>query len=333
MNDRTITAVRRQLWAMATERYDICIVRFLEDGGHLRQSLGLVRPSEIDKLLPKLVRQNARDENVLVRPDLALDRALVLIDDIEEMDVETLCDIGLEPCCVVETSPKNLQAWIDFGQEPMPVLERKILARWITGYVEADRGSADGQHYGRLAGFTNRKEKHFGKGRNGGFPYVLCRYADPHVCSKAQGARSWAHGQAQAELAKAEEQAAMAATQYSNRYNVASAGQASAPTVTQSGIDLTGIWNNRADASQVFQWYCEDWKKHPDHARRKDGSKDGSDDLSIRDYAVASRMLKEGFNRAEIVRVLTADAVRKRNPIAYAERTVSAVEKKLNNPY
>ena len=330
MNDRTVTAVRRQLWAMATDRYDICIVRFLEDGQHLRQSLGLVGLDDIDKLLPKLVRQNARDENVLVRPDLALDRALILIDDIDGVDVETLCEIGLEPCCVVETSPKNLQVWIDFGQEPMPVQERKILARWITNHVNADKGSADGQHYGRLAGFTNRKEKHFGKGRNGGYPFVLCRYADQRVCSKAQGARAWAHGQAQAELAKAEEQAAMTATQYSNRYNVAGAGQASAPTVTSHGIDLTGTWNNRADALQVFQWYCDYWSRNPQHARKKDGS----DDLSVRDFAVTSRMLKEGFDREEIVQILTADAVRKgvlKERELYAERTVLAVEKKLNN--
>ena len=324
MNERTVKAVHRQLTAMAAERYDLAIVRFCDDGRSLKQSVGLVGLAEIDGLLPKLARQNARGENVFVRPDPALDRALILIDDIEEMDVDKLRDNGLEPCCVVETSPKNLQTWVDFGPEPMPVQERKILARWLAGFVEGDMGSADAVHYGRLSGFTNQKTKHFGSGRNGGFPFVLCRFAEQRVCSKAQGARSWAREQAKA----------MAATQRSTNLYVSSSRadeakeQVKPPTVTQHGIDLTGIWSNRADVSDVFRWYCEYWAQDPNRRTRKDGS----DDLSTRDFSVTCRLLKEGFDPAEIIRVLTADAVRKGDPkecVLYAKRTVEAALNRL----
>lgn len=294
INRHTIEAVHRQLRAMASASYDIGIVRFLDDGRKLKLSVGVVScQADVDELLPKLVRQNARDENIFIRPELLLDRALILIDDIEEMDVDKLRDHGLEPCCVCETSPKNLQAWIDFGPEPMPLQERKVLAVWLAGFVDGDMGSADGQHYGRLAGFTNRKPKHFGSGRNGGFPFVLCQYAEPCVCSKAQGARSWAREQAKAIAAQ--------------RVSAFCAG------------------GNRTGVSDVFRRYCAYWEQNLDHKLRKDGSSD----LSYRDFAVASRMLKERFDPAAIIEALTASAGRKSNPAAYAKCTVEAALNRL----
>lgn len=293
MNERTVRAIHHQLWAMAAEQYDIGIVRFTDDGRSLKQSVGLVGVAEIDALLPKLARQNARNENVFVRPDPALDRALILVDDLEEMDVGKLRDNGLEPCVVVETSPKNLQVWIDFGPESMALQERKILARWLAEFADGDPGSADAVHYGRLAGFTNRKPKHFGAGRNGGFPFVLCRFAEQRVCSKAQGARSWAREQAKAIAAQ--------------RVSAFCAG------------------GNRTGVSDVFRRYCAYWEQNRDHKLRKDGSSD----LSYRDFAVASRMLKERFDPAAIIEALTASAGRKSNPAAYAKCTVEAALNRL----
>ena len=296
VNQHTVNAVRRQLWAMNCEAYDVAIVRYDENGHSKKQSVGSCALSGASVLLPDLVRQNARGENVFVRPEPELDRALILVDDIEELDIDKLRDNGLEPCCVVETSPKNLQAWIDFGGTMKP-MERKVLARFIAGFVNADPNSADAVHYGRLAGFTNQKESHFGEGRNGGFPFVLCRYAERLVCSKADGARQWATEQA---------------------------------TATATGIepDLSRRNFQQVDVSklnEVFSRYCTYWQRNENHARREDGT----DDLSARDFAVVGRLLREGYDAEKIVPILAESAGRKNNSMDYARRTVDAVKKTL----
>ena len=295
INQHTVNAVRRQLWAMNCESYDIAIVRF-EDGRSKRQPVGFCTLSGASVLLPDLVRQNARGENVFVRPDPRLDRALVLVDDIEEIDIDTLREKGLEPCCVVETSPKNLQAWIDFGPTPMMPIERKILARKIVELVGADKNSADAVHYGRLAGFTNRKESHFGEGKNGGFPFVRVKDASRLVCSQAPEWRQWAREQATATATAAGIE----------------------PQKPRSQVDISKL-------GEMFSRYCSSWQRNPNHARREDGT----DDLSSRDFAVVGRLLREGYDAEKIIPLLADNAKRKNKPLDYARRTVDAVQKSL----
>lgn len=289
VHPRTTTGVHRQLWSMNCARYDIGMVKY-RDGRSYWQQAGFVTVFNAGDLLPELARQNSRNENIFVRPEVSLDRAIILVDDVEEYDVEKLRDMGLEPCCVVETSPKNLQCWIDFGGT-MPVMERKILARRIAEVVEGDLRSADAIHYGRLAGFTNRKESHLGEGSNGGFPFVLCRFAERLICSKALAGRQWAQERAQ-EVARA--------TKQKN-------------AVAHTSKDVSRLRND-------FRRYCDYWTRNPNHARRTDGS----DDLSTRDYAVVGRLLHDGYAAESIMIVLAEDATRKKKPMDYAKRTVEA---------
>ena len=279
------------MWAMNCERYDVSLLRFRDDKT-FKQTAGYCTLDGMNVMLGDLVRQNAQGENIIIRPELSLDRALVLVDDVEEMDIEKLRDNGLEPCCVVETSPKNYQAWIDFGPEPMPLADRKILARWIAGFVDADPASADAVHYGRLAGFTNQKPSHFGDGRHEWqYPYVLCRYAERLICSKADGARQWARERAQ-DAARAME---------------------TKNAAFHTSKSISGL-------KSAFERYCVYWEENPSHARRKDGT----DDLSKRDYAVVGRLLREGHDAEQIIPLLAESAGRKNNAMDYARRTVEA---------
>lgn len=66
---------------------------------------------------------------------------------------------GFAPALIVETSPGNFQAWLKHTEQ----LNREIstaAARALAHRFGGDRGAADWRHYGRLAGFTNRKNQY-----------------------------------------------------------------------------------------------------------------------------------------------------------------------------
>src|SRR5438876_9587476 len=91
---------------------------------------------------------------------------------------------GFGPAVLVETSPGNFQAWINHGKQ----LERSLstaVAKSLAATFPGDLGSADWRHFGRLAGFTNRKEKY--RHPNGHFPYVLLLESTGSTYAKAAG--------------------------------------------------------------------------------------------------------------------------------------------------
>ncbi|WP_416381192.1 DNA-primase RepB domain-containing protein [Klebsiella pneumoniae] len=96
----------------------------------------------------------------------------MLVDDLSEFDLDDMKAEGREPALIVETSPKNYQAWVKVAQDA-PAGHRGVIARKLAREYDADPASADSRHYGRLAGFTNRKDKH--TTRTGYQPWVLLR--------------------------------------------------------------------------------------------------------------------------------------------------------------
>src|SRR5262249_39936982 len=87
-------------------------------------------------------------------------------------------DTGFTPALIVETSPGNFQAWLNHGRI-LPKEFSSAAARELAVCFGGDRGSADWRHYGRLAGFTNRKPKH--QLSDGHFPFVRLIHADGQV--------------------------------------------------------------------------------------------------------------------------------------------------------
>src|SRR5260370_30327743 len=79
-----------------------------------------------------------------------------------------------QPAVILETSPGNFQAWLNHG-EVLPKEFSTFVARVLARRFLADPASADWRHYGRLAGFTNRKEKY--RKENGLYPFVLLHEA------------------------------------------------------------------------------------------------------------------------------------------------------------
>jgi hypothetical protein len=89
---------------------------------------------------------------------------------------------GFAPAVVVETSPGNFQAWLRHG-EILPKHLSTLAARLLASRFGGDLASADWRHYGRLAGFTNRKDKYLKT--DGTFPYVRLHEARGAVYSRA----------------------------------------------------------------------------------------------------------------------------------------------------
>jgi hypothetical protein len=165
----TDEAVQLQVAAMHAEVFEIGLF----DPNSQRQMLPRVWDREnLLRSIPWLRLKNGRGRNIYIRP--SGEHRLTLLDDIGWRTVGRLKEEGFEPAVIVETSPGNFQAWLNHGEvlpKELSTFAARLLARRFLG----DPASADWRHYGRLAGFTNRKEKY--RRENGLFPFVLLHEA------------------------------------------------------------------------------------------------------------------------------------------------------------
>lgn len=81
---------------------------------------------------------------------------LTLVDDLTIVTIAEMTRAGFTPAAVVETSPGNFQAWLKHPEQLSKELGTAA-ARALAQKFGGDRGAADWRHFGRLAGFTNRK--------------------------------------------------------------------------------------------------------------------------------------------------------------------------------
>lgn len=170
--NRTAAAVDRQTAAISVDRYEIGI-RDAKKGLMMNRTY---TGDELKKAMPWLQRQNAKGDDIYIRP-AGDNHALVLVDDLKKSAIEQMKAKGYAPAAIVETSPGNYQCWVKISDTPQPADVRKLAAQALAKHFGGDLNSADSQHYGRLAGFTNRKPKHEKQGRS---PYVLA-----HECTGA----------------------------------------------------------------------------------------------------------------------------------------------------
>lgn len=267
-NNRTTQAVRRQLNSMGCGLYDVGLRsnttgQFLE---RLDQP-----PEQVLGMVPWLAQMNAKDNDIYLRPARSTAHGLILLDDLE--DPAALDMDGLTPACVLETSPKNHQAWIRISDNGLSGEHRTRLARMISAHYNADAGSADGVHYGRLAGFTNRKEKHIGS--DGRRPWVLVR-ASNTIRSITDAARGWLRRLSQTITVEREQkqmQEARATLDKSRR----DARQALEAALARSEIADKSARDFGAVCSLKRQGYSPDeaaeaLMEHPDTERKKDPS-------------------------------------------------------------
>src|SRR5262245_26307469 len=179
MIDRTTEAVRKQVLAMNTDFFEIGLYKPAPDDHRPAEPEMLPRSWTADTLMKSvswLKFQNQQGRNVYIRPKG--EHALTLVDDLNVDALQRMRDTGFTPALIVETSPGNFQAWLNHGRR-LPKEFSSAAARELAACFGGDRGSADWRHYGRLAGFTNRKPKH--QLSDGRFPFVRLTHADGQV--------------------------------------------------------------------------------------------------------------------------------------------------------
>jgi hypothetical protein len=177
-HDRSLEALQRQVSALGTPRFVVGI-RDARTGLMMHRTWSR---SELERSVPWLKRMNARGNDIYVRPDG--DHGLVLVDDLKADALERMQREGYAPAALLETSPGNFQAWVKLSEAPLSVAVRTRAAQGLAQHYGGDLNSADGKHFGRLAGFTNRKPQHTRHNRQ---PYVLAQ-ACPGTIARAAAA-------------------------------------------------------------------------------------------------------------------------------------------------
>jgi hypothetical protein len=174
---RTQEAIQKHLAAIRSPLYEIGVFFPAASGG--ADSKMLLRTwdeSTIFKSVAWLRAKNAEGAAIYVRPKG--EHPYSLVDDLSADAVRRMGKEGFTPAIAVETSPCNFQAWLNHGE----VLDRRTstqVARALAERFGGDPGAADWRHFGRLAGFTNRKPAYAGPG--GLFPFVRIVGFEPRV--------------------------------------------------------------------------------------------------------------------------------------------------------
>jgi hypothetical protein len=175
--NRTLIAVEQQIAAMGCQVYEVGLFKPRAPGADPHEPEMLPRTwdrATLLKSVPWLRYQNSQGRNIYIRPKG--EHHLSMVDDLTGAAIEQMKAEGFTPAVVVETSPGNFQAWLNHGQV-LPQRLSTLAARALAARFGGDKGAADWRHFGRLAGFTNRKEKY--RSIDGSFPFVRLHEATP----------------------------------------------------------------------------------------------------------------------------------------------------------
>ena len=180
--DKTSEVVNKQIRSMCSEVFEIGLFR-PESGKDATEPEMFLRRWDKESLfrsLSWLRFQNMNGRNIFIRPKG--EHQLSLIDDLKSDGISALKATGFNPALVVQTSPGNFQAWLNHGVT-LPKDLSTAVARTLAEKFGGDTGAADWRHFGRLSGFSNRKEKY--RQSDGLFPFVRLIEANQTVYPKA----------------------------------------------------------------------------------------------------------------------------------------------------
>jgi hypothetical protein len=175
-------AVQQQIVTMGSELFELGLYNPNAGAGEAVMIPRVWDAETIAKSVPWLRHQNRQGRNIYIRPKGEHD--LSMVDDLTGDAVSSMKDAGFNPAAIVETSPGNYQVWLKHGER----LSKEVstaTARALTEKFGGDRGAADWRHFGRLAGFTNRKAKYL-DATTGLYPFVLLVEATGGVYPEAE---------------------------------------------------------------------------------------------------------------------------------------------------
>lgn len=165
---KTATAVQQQVAAMDSELFEVGLYKPNAAAGESVMIPRVWDSETIVKSVPWLRHQNREGRNIYIRPKG--EHELSMVDDLTKDAVSSMKEKGFNPAVIVETSPGNYQAWLKHPER----LDKEVstaAARALAEEFGGDRGAADWRHFGRLAGFANRKAKYL-DANTGLYPFV-----------------------------------------------------------------------------------------------------------------------------------------------------------------
>lgn len=177
--DRTKDALRIQAVAMGCDVFEIGLFRADAEPVMLPRTWDR---DTLERSVGWLKHQNMAGRNIYVRP--SGEHHLSLVDDLNASAVSAMKQRGFHPALVVETSPGNFQAWLKHPERLRTHLGTAT-ARALAEQFGGDTGAADWRHFGRLAGFTNRKPKYIDPD-TGLYPFVRIIEATGRVYPHAE---------------------------------------------------------------------------------------------------------------------------------------------------
>lgn len=142
--------------AAGVTRFDLAVRRHNGTWVHLHQDLGLER---LKGLLGWCRHENAQGSDIYLRAHRRRAWPIVFLDDVPLHVADSLVDA--HPALAVETSPGSCHVWLrmnrDLSESERKEVQRAFIAQYSTSVLAADPRSTSGEHYGRAAGFRNRK--------------------------------------------------------------------------------------------------------------------------------------------------------------------------------
>lgn len=159
-NSLTTRFVQGQIRAMGVPIFEVGAYKPAEAGSRQREPEMLLRTWDCESLLQSvswLRLQNLHGRNIYIRPKG--EHPLSLLDDLTGEAIDEMKSEGFNPAVIVETSRGNFQAWVNHGEILSKELSTRAAQR-LSQKFRGDPSSADWRHFGRLAGFTNRKNKY-----------------------------------------------------------------------------------------------------------------------------------------------------------------------------
>lgn len=165
---KTAAAVQEQVAAMGTELSEVGLYNPNAGAGESVMIARVWDAGAIAKSVPWLRHQNREGRNIYIRSKGEHD--LSMVDDLTADAVAAMRQAGFNPALIIETSPGNFQAWLKHAER----LSKEVstaAARTLAEKFGGDCGAADWRHFGRLAGFCNRKAKYL-DASTGLYPFV-----------------------------------------------------------------------------------------------------------------------------------------------------------------
>ncbi|GAC1699887.1 MAG: hypothetical protein NVS9B4_00180 [Candidatus Acidiferrum sp.] len=168
--ERVAEIIERYATALPAEKYAVGIRNV-----HAAEwKMGYGTREHLLEAVPRLIRANVNgcDINAAPARDTNGLSPYVMVDDVKRESIALGARDGYQPAAVIETSPRNYQAWYRHS-EPLTDSVRRHISKDLTHVLEGDTGAVAAWHMGRLPGFTNRKAVH--QDERGQYPWVtLC---------------------------------------------------------------------------------------------------------------------------------------------------------------